>query len=252
MACAVGEAADVVEKQDVDAAHAETLEARLERALYSAAAVIEDGTRALDRELIPRRARPTRLAAHETPDLGREDVTVARVADERASHALLAQAMPVEGRGIKVADTLRKRRSESCLRLLLGHLLVEVADWGTAEAERRDLHARHDDLRRRHRNPLPLEHHDAVDAAGRGGRYGEQRLAAKVRELDLLVAVEIPRGLDAGDRRQHQVGLLPGKDVHVDTIAPGSSDAPAAWGDGPGARAVDRIAMSAQPRTDCL
>src|SRR5579862_4863363 len=102
------------------------------------------------------------------------------------------------------------------------------------------------------RNPLPLEYHDAVDAAGRGRRYGEQRLAAKVRELDLLVAVEVPRGLDAGDRRQHQIGLLPGKDVDVDPIALGSSDAPAARGDGPGARAVDRIAMGAQPRTDCL
>src|SRR4029077_18723760 len=97
-----------------------------------------------------------------------------------------------------------------------------------------------------------LQHHDAVDGAGGGGRHGQQRLAAEIRQLHLVVTVALPRGLDAGNGRQYQVRLLPGEDVHKNTVPFGSGDAPASRGDGTGARAVNRIAMSAQPGTDRL
>src|SRR3569832_2151406 len=135
MRIAVRRRADVVNIEDVDRLHAETLLAILVRAHDAVERIVE--TRPEGQGL-----RPVVIAwlhrvvgPHEPPDLGAQYVAFALAHLQRLSDAPLRKRIAVERRSVEVADTGVPRPLEERIGLGGRHGLVEAAQLRATEAE---------------------------------------------------------------------------------------------------------------------
>ena len=134
---------EVVDDQQIDAVHAETLHAVLVGPHDRVVAVVEDMIElqaARPEALIE----PLRIAwrLEHAADLGRQHELGARLAVEEAAEAVLGLAAPVPGCCVVVADTLVPGRLQRRLGVGLGHLDEQLAERRAAQAEQRQLDAR--------------------------------------------------------------------------------------------------------------
>ena len=120
---------EVVDDQQIDAVHAETLHAVLVGPHDRVVAVVEDMIElqaARPEALIE----PLRIAwrLEYAADLGRQHELGARLAVEEAAEAVLGLAAPVPGRCVVVADALVPGRLQRRLGVGLGHLDEQLAE----------------------------------------------------------------------------------------------------------------------------
>jgi len=129
---------EVVDDQEIDAVHAEALQAVLVGAHDAIVAVVEDMV-----EMQPARpesgveALGMTRGLEDAPDLGRQDELAARLAVEKAADAMLALAAAVPGRRVVVADAGVPGGLQRRLGVRLADPREQLAQGGAAEAEAR-------------------------------------------------------------------------------------------------------------------
>ncbi len=132
---AVGQRAQVMEEEDVEALTAHALEALLHRAHHGIVGVVEDGIegKRVDETLI--RAGGSFPGLQQPTDLGRDRVALARLAAQRLPQASLREPVAVVGRGVEVAHALFEGGRHGPLCLGITHGSVEIAETSGAEAQ---------------------------------------------------------------------------------------------------------------------
>jgi hypothetical protein len=126
---------EVVNQEDVDPIDSKPLQAVFKGAHHAVVAVVEDGLKLEAAEpLILDRIRAKRTPEH-APDLGRDDVLVARLAVERAAQRMFGESASVPGRRIEGAHAAVPGGADDRRRLVVIDLIEEFAQGRGAQTE---------------------------------------------------------------------------------------------------------------------